>query len=862
MLSSLEAFFDPASNLLIFYMVAPDPDQTGTARASQYAVLSSTSSAETASAVLVAVVDVRYPGTWGAARIPKGHNSIRVRAFSRADSSDDITLTIVETGSFEQTCVAIAWSSADDGGVRCRQFDGLLSEDDILRNLSNQYGDRLLWATSYGRSRLNAAGTAFEIAPAKLLWPIPGGLGIEALPMRWEAPPSDRFGHDQPVVLARMNEKLPRAALRLHLSAAIRANKLSLHQISLVHVMHQRLFLERINQARADENDKEAIARIVPLTLQKIRGWLNADVPIHALDAPHGLLVLNLSGETSALAEAGIIVRWAVDQSSIDVEFNNAVLGDDLGIAFVSARDGDLSVIPLDPKSDRRLRLFRMRKDRLDALQLDTVDGLPREILQKAARTSLGTDAEVTPAPPVSGRWGGLGRKIGLPMGLDRLGLGSRGPVAGLMVLAWADWGPRAARDGEPATVEAHTRFWRAPALVAALRRSQNVSNRDQILNETSIDSDEALPRQIAEAMGGADLVPTVATVDEWESIWSVMSDGDTARQLATARISLAGFTKDIVVARNVAAVMSDERRVEVAQESYEDRGSVEATPLLEYLNLRRKGEWSNFTTATVLTKSILAIEEIPLPSPPVPSLVRDTRDLATVRASVERLLESAAKAVPPFARLDALKADLKERAQNNRIDRRILRLLEQQLREYDDSPDMDTLAGEVISALDSWAGLDDFADKMKPRLRRGLGNGARRKRDIVQDLLNRVPRLPKLEESDNEFNRYRKDINRSITDRIKRDKRAQSDLAELPENLAAYGDILFHHRAWLALTSFAAKHESDPALRSDVAELRQRIRTWPLDAAEIWDVASDIATRLPYGGRTMLSNAAVPPKL
>ena len=859
MLSSLEAFFDASSNLLVFYMVAPDPDLTGAAHASQYAVLSSTSSTETASTVLVAVVDVRYPGTWGAARIPKGHNSIRVRAFSRTDSSDDITLTIVETDGFEQTCVAIGWSSADDGGIRCRQFDGLLFEDEILRNLSSQYGDRLLWATSYGRSRLNAAGTAFEIAPAKLLWPIPGGLGVEALPMRWDAPPPDRLGYDQPVVLGNMNDKLPRAALRLHLSAAIRANKLSLHRINLVHVMHQRLFLERINQARADEKDKEVAAKIVPLTLQKIREWLRADVPIHALDAPDSLLVLNLSGETSALVEAGIIVRWAVDHSSIDVEFSNAVLGDNLGIAFVSAREGDLSVIPLDPKSDRRLRLFRMRRDRLEPLQLETIDGLPREILQKAARTSLGTDTEVTPAPPVSGRWAGLGRKIGLPIGLDGLGLGSRSPVAGLMVLAWTDGGPRAARDGDTATVEAHTRFWRAPALVAALRQSQNISNRDQILSETSIDSDEALPRQIAEAMGGADLVPQVATVDEWERIWLVMSDGDTARRLAVARISLAGFNGNIGAARNVAAVMGEERRVEDAQQAYEDRGFAEATPLLEYLDLRRKGEWSSFTTATGLTKSILAIEENP--PPVVPLSVRDTRDLATVRASVERLLESAAKAVPPFARLDALRADLKERERNNRLDRPFLRLLEQQLREFNDLPDTDTLVGEVISALDSWAGLDDFANKMKPRLRRGLGDGTRRKRDIVQDLLNRV-RLPKLEESDNEFNRHRKDIHRSITDRIKRDKRAQSDLAELPENLAAYGDILFHHRAWLALTSFAATHESDPTLRSDVVELRQRIRTWPLDAAEIWKVASDIATRLPYGGRSTLSNAAVPPKL
>jgi hypothetical protein len=867
---NIEAFWHPASELLAIGISAPDGEVGLDGRMSEYAVF--TAVAEGAEQFLASVVEPRRHAFWTVLRLPRNHRYIHVRSLSEGDRIDDVAFLLVQDADIldGDYRIAAALTGTHADVVHVRKFSDILPEEQIVQILSPLFGDALVSIASHRQSRADGEHRTILVGPAKLIWPLDSRVQVEALPVEDDHSAPRRPPGQAAIQQFVATEDPPRARLRLYLNAGSDQSDLSLNRFTLVHVMHQRRFFELLYERR--QQSRSRAAQVEALPLKTIRTWFKDEIDFDAVEADKSILVVNLASEIAAAGrgdKADIEVTVGKDTPYVDVEFLCAALGDDIGIASSLATEGDFSVRPTDPGGDPRIRLFRLRIDRLEPLMVEGRDEMFRKIM--AFATMEETRLGAKPAQPSADgrRWAAFLQRLGLPPAIERLRLSSN-PIGALLLAAWSEIIQGRRIDAVTVTSE-FQQFRRAPALVAALARFPRLSSGMNSPDSAAGSGEISLPRQIAATLGAPDLVPASIPATGWGNIWRALAEPDLAPRLITARISLDGESYDLRTMGEVVQELYDEQRVNMALECGVDRAAQglraaqESTDALrEYLDRRRKKTWTPLSSVLRLRDIVREfVEDLSYaegPEAAAPSETPDERDFATTLAAVENLIAQAAKTLPSDGTVRSISNLFEARKRNSRLDRRSLRQMEQKLIGLLGVPGSDKLANELTETLERWAGLPDFTESMKPRLRL-LGDGARRKRDVVTAIVNRV-RLSRPEDSRHDFDLQRSELSRRIRQRLVDGRQAGQDLKDLANDLAAYGDILVHHRAWLALQDLTRKFGSLGHSPLELQRFNQRFTTWPLRAAEIWDEAKHLAAALADAEREQFARALTPPDL
>jgi hypothetical protein len=792
--------------------------------------------------------------------LPAQHRYIWLHPIPHAASGiSDLAFALVsdEEISDGERRVAAAQIGAGYEALYCRSFPDVLPEEEVVKILSRLFGDNLVSVASHLQSRSFTESGPLHIGPAKLLWPANSRLQVEPLRMQGEYLAASHSPGPAAIQQHVVSEEPPRVHLRLHFNTSLGLTDLLLNRFVLVHAMHQRRFFERQTQQR----QQHGRAHVEALSLETIRGWLN-DIELYfeAAETKESILVANLASEIAAVDQRRPEIRITVakDDSYVDVEFICAALGDDVGIASSFAIDGDVTVRPTDPGGDPRVRLFRVGEEWLEPLRLEGREEIFRTILSGVAK-----EEQLVARPSPSGdsrrHWATFLERLGLSAALDALKLWSN-PIGALLLAAWAEIA-KERRDDSTRALTDFQQFRRVPALVSAAKRIFGPEH--QGINFEAAAGEVGLPRQIAAALGGADLVPSTASMPGWENLWQVVASTDIAPKLIEARISLDGSSGNLADIAATATELHEEQRAKTALECSLDRGrSQDAAALQEYLDRRRNALWSTFASVKNLPALLQELLGDTI-APEVPATLdgSDDRDYASILRSVELMLGKATGTASLDSSVKATAREFESRKKQNKLDRRVLRQFEQKLTKLLGLPDIDRMADEITEALEAWAGLPHFAAQMKPRLRRVLGDGPRPKRDIVEAVVNRV-RLPRAERFGRDFDRRRQELALRIQEKFSKDRSAASESRNLAKDIAEYGDILLHHRAWMAMARLAERCETQSPAPDALPQLRKQMRTWPLRASVTWDEAKQLAMTCADLEREEFANALTAPEL
>lgn len=866
MQTNFEAFWNPGSGELAIGVPGQDAEIDG--HALEYAVFTAVD--EGTHPILVSVIQQQRDAFWSIVRLPTDHRYVQLSPFSERDRAAETAFLLVSDQDIADADhrIAVAQTGAQSEAIQLRNFGDILSQDLIVTNLSRLFGEALVSIVSHRRSRAKTDGRPIMIGPAKMIWPLDSRIQIETIPTeRLHSPDRRRLPGLAAIQQHLAAEDPPRVRLRLYLNAGENSGEFSYNRFSLVHVMHQRRLYERLKEQQERLNEQRGQSRskalVEALLLRTIRDWLGDDqLHFDAAETDASILVVNLGTMLAATEDEGkadIVVTAGPGSTYVDVEFCSAAIGDDVGIASTLAGEGDFTVRPADRGGDDRIRLFRLRIDRLDPLQISSSDRIFRDVMACAGLEEMTRGAQKQSPAADGRRWTELLKRLNLPPNVERRGRLSSNPIGALLVSAWSEL--LQGRRLDPATAAAELQeFRRAPAITATLARFPRLS-RGAVDIDAAINLDTDLPVQIALALGAPQLVPPIASPREWPNIWRTLVEPSVVHQLIDARIRIDGAPADWRNVRDTAAELHDEQRVRTAIECSIDRDMPEASEALRrYLEDRNNGTWTPLSTLSELPRIIRELVEDPIYQEQLeqgaPPEIPDDRDFDTMRSTVRGLLTEAQRAMPLNLSVKAMEREFDQRAKSKKLDRRLLRQFEQRLTKMVGLPGSDKLADELTKSLETWANLPDFAEQIRPRLRL-LGSGPRRKRDIVEAIVSRVrPQAPKSKRY--ELDQRRSELSLRVHDKLTSNQKAAQDLKELAADIAGYADILLHHRAWIALDELAQKIESiDPPI--ELKRFQQRMKTWPCKAAETWEMGKHLASSF-SGESERLEDALSPP--
>ncbi len=479
------------------------------------------------------------------------------------------------------------------------------AQERILRS-----GPKLVWALGQKRTSERSADAIVvqRLEPAQRLFPAQQShLAVEARELREqreEAPPRAPFA----IMEHWLREGgAPCATLRLRFASFSQGDAF-LKRASAFLVMQQRRAFR--DWAREQRRQGEPIAD--PLTCDDIRVALaRPQERLDAVERSGAVVVHNLArliGARNASPADGVSARRSVEEAGpgavVDLAFQGAALGDDVGLVSACPDGGDFEVLPVDPGGVRHARVFRLGFDGLSARAMQEDDPLLEEILRLAAEAERGAElgaSEAKRAAPLQERRESLVASLNRALGAA--GYGERfDPTR-----KWSELDP--------------LRFWSFCALVAgcpAAGRAELVARggfeafradpalTQALAGQPDLRLAEAAPRRAGEearslvhryaaALGLAGVIAPRADAATQLGAYRLLRQTPLARELATAHLSLDEPSFDAAALADTAATLSNEAMVERAVIYCDDWGFPEKGEALRaYLERRREGQWTS----------------------------------------------------------------------------------------------------------------------------------------------------------------------------------------------------------------------------------------------------------------------------
>ena len=188
MQTTIEAFWDDRSALVAFHLSEPQAETAVGGLDAEYAVFS-TAAAGGTDPFLIAIIEPRNRAAWSAVRLPDGHRHISIRPLAAASRADEVRLSLVtESDRFDDGhWIVVSLTDTTSEPIYSR-LAGLLSEEDILQDLSAQFGEHLIWMAAHRCSReRNGTRRASSVRPSCCGRAIPTSRS-RLFPRRWPPP--------------------------------------------------------------------------------------------------------------------------------------------------------------------------------------------------------------------------------------------------------------------------------------------------------------------------------------------------------------------------------------------------------------------------------------------------------------------------------------------------------------------------------------------------------------------------------------------------------------------------------------------------------------------------------------------------
>ena len=656
-----------------------------------------------------------------------------------------------------------------------------------------------------------------------------------------------------------------------------------LGQTAVVHVMHQRLRLNEWREQARQDGDP-TIDLLTVQDMHEALGELGEEAPVVA--GTEAIVAFNLfriieAAQNEPYEADGIRVRPvgapASAAKSIEIEFSGAALGDDVGIVSNWANPGQLLARPHDPAGSPHARLFRIGDNELRPLTLDEDYPPLKDVMQLAGEREISIPAKPASGPANAEQLSAAAQVISSfrarlgHAGADFIdnakGHGWDAIVTAAYVGTVTAHGSRSVEAAQQAG--GYDAFLDDPAIVGAVARDPNLIDDFSTVAGRRSGGAGHLAARLAGSLGMPELVDSNLTETAQIQAWRVIRVPGVARKLTTARIGLQGPAELLRRAELIGDTLSDLPSLHKAIISLRDRGETErADELADYVQ-RRKSEWTPLPAAESLAQTMDRVNaywrefetgiETPATQSPAPDHTRSPADLLD---AVGRLLVRARALRPAPEALAGLEDFFRSKIEGAPADRFVLQNLEARLLNLVDAPAQDEQLEKIVTTLENWASLPNFARRMAPRLARGE-NAPAALHEIVTAYVNRVARwMPRSLRQGGNLDQRREEMVRAIETRLAPTRTGGPDRKQIAPVVARYGEILLLHQAYKVIDEIIDRLQVQGRddLSHELHRLKHHLGTWPAQAANTWEQALVLArAHLPTHAQ-QLSNRISPP--
>lgn len=889
----LETFWDGQRTLLLGIF---DGDRAPLAAAREIAVFSRLGTDENASSTLLDVIPTDHQPRYWLVSIPEGHRHITVQSAAGKGAAGDLQLSLVSpadigSGSWHLLIAGAPSDATTDLTLHVverravpanrEQFwerqvadSGILAVAGLLQHRSVQDG----------RERRRV-----QLAPLRSIWPRRDSrITVEpvARPSQSRRERYRNMNPDFSILSLWLQEAPPPVVLRVSPGEVGGTTDRLLGQTAVVHVMHQRL---RLNKSR-EQAQQEGDPPIEVLTFQDMQealGELGEEAPFVA--ATEGIVAFNLfeiidAAKNDPYEADGISVRQvgasASAAKSIEIEFPGASLGDDVGIVSNWANPGQLFARPQDPSGSPQARLFRVGDNELRPLTLDETYPPFDDVMQLAGEREIGIAAKSATEPANAEQLSAAARvvssfraRLGHAAGADFIdnakGHGWDAIVTAAYVGTVTAHGERSVEAAQH--VGGYDTFLDDPAIVAAVARNPNLIDDLPFFTVAGRRSGGAghLAARFAGVLGMPELVDSDLTGAAQIQAWRVIRVVGAARKLAATRIRLEGSTELLLRAELIADTLFDLPSLEKAIISLRDRQELikdaaqQADELADYAGRRRKSEWTALPDADSLAQIMNGVTaywrkyETDIETPATKSSApNENRSPADLLEALKQLLVRARALRPAPEGLASLEAHFQSNIEGAAADRFVLQNLEARLLNLVDAPAQDEQLEKVVTTLEDWASLPNFARRIAPRLA-----SSEALHEIVTAYVDRVARwMPRRQRQGGNLDQRREEMVRAIETRLAPTRAGGPDRKQIAPVVARYGEILLLHQAYKVVDEIIDSLQGRDELSHELHRLKHYLGTWPAQAANTWDQALVLARAHLPAQAQQLSNRISPP--
>lgn len=850
--NSLFVYWSRDNSEAVIYFANSALSDSAAADSIDYAVFSRPSGGQ--KATLIGWLDRhdRKPD-WYAVPIPDGHDELVIRKSVRARNQPDLVVRLGLDKEGASGGIIVTKIVAD--GKPPEQAIDMLHVPSLIGNrindlLTQDGGRNLVWAVAH---RYEQTSQLHHVSSLERHWPVPPRIEISVLPT--SRPPTKVDATvGQPAILQHALEAaiVSNVRLQMRFDAFGRPDSNALEGVTIAQIKHQ-LRSMRSDPERGDDHGKFVIETALFSTL--FAGVPDSELGIVGIDDDIAVTSLPyLMGLAPGQEHQGLKLERRQDDTVV-IEFYGVSFGDDIGFV-VFPRDGiELVVRPSARMMDPRVVLFRVGHDAQYAHVPKLLDRPEESVVAELVRKVAEVNGMVNGLPV---RRAPSDKSVLRAMGLQENAYWESEllsqPLGPLLLSTWSS---RRTANGTAGGFEQgeFESFRRNPPLYV-FAQSHGLSDRlDNIIESLGREPD-SLPQQIAALLGVPDLVAKGAVSQDFAAatmrILSCPIEVDGVRmtlgeRLAQVRVQISEPIPSIADAKEISSGLVADGQLKELAGACEDRSRLADANLISgYLESRRAGRWISIKEARKLIEIIKSMEVGPMEI--VAEDRNDSRplpDFPTALASFEHLLARAEK-IPEAAAVAAqMRANVARLSIQSKLDRRVLRMLTTDLLQKAGlQPTMENVLDTVVTRIEAWARLPDFAIDIQARLLKGAENRPSRKGSIARQYVNRLGWKPVFRKCDFDDARgkFRSAVVNLIDSSLEGVVVEEGKVEMAREDLSAFGDILYFHRANIEIRRMVEEcGEKEGRYIDDIRRLERRLADWPHHAAETWEEARRI---------------------
>lgn len=871
----LEAFWDGGRTLILGFF---DADRRLRMPRGDLAVFSWADPKQEKTATLLDIIAPNEGPRHWIVNLPAGHGHVTIQSVGEGDEAAELQFALSPAeemaGGTWRLLIGELPEAGEDPAFHLSEAAASANIERFCERQIAELGDRVMVALLQRRVlQRSAGGTRIVLNAAREVWPTRHARIVVEPIERNPQSRRDRFRNLVPafsILELWLREAPPPVILRLSTGQAGGPADELLCRTAIVHVMHQRRHLREWSKRAVDAGDPsvdlltfEDMCEALSESPDDSRVMATRE-PVFAVNLREALAAAQHEPAIFGDIRIGRSKPSASSGSWVEIDFLAAALGDDVGLVSNWAEHGDIVARPKDPGGTRQARLFRVHDNGLQSVELEETDDLFRELTQAAA------DHEIIFRPTRAGKERG-NRAGGAASPGSPTGEGPQG-IDAVIYAAYAAFAAKVGGQGaeEARKIGGYRAFRDDPALTGALMRNPELIG--DLPDAASFGRHREtghLARRLAALRRVPDVVEAQLTRAAQIAAWHVISRPEPVRKLAAARIALAGTPQAMHRAEAIAEALRDEISVQNAIFSLLDRGkSADASGLNAYLERRRQGDWTLLPDAASLADTMKLVSsywsdfETFEASPQPLTGPADLRGPPELLESIRGLMARVRELKPPPPGLANLETIYRTRIENGQPDRFVLRNLESKLLNLIETPLDDELIEAVVTGLENWANLPNFARRIAPRLSRGDAAPDDLRRIVAKYVARVGLSIPGSAKQGGELDRYRRQLASAIEARLSTTKAMSKDRRDTVREIASYGDILLLHVAHGVIRDILSSLHAGKNTSQPVRRLQRYADTWPSRADSTWEQAVHLAeTHLPAKAKE-LSSRLLPPRL